>query len=124
MGYRQTSVQLLTAKPGIISGSYSRDPNMGIKLFMFRFMPFDFTGKLDRTGSHTGKGVEPYRYVSCQKETGSDGNVQEVCNGVSRDELLNNSEFGCNKSAKSHAYCTALIQENGWKIPDDYPFKF
>ena len=30
--------------------------------------------------------------------------------------------YGCGEY--SNNYCTKLIQMNGWKIPDDYPFKF
>ena len=38
--------------------------------------------------------------------------------------LRNDSTWGCNASNDNKVYCTKLIQENGWKIPDDYPFKF
>ena len=32
--------------------------------------------------------------------------------------------YGCYSEGSSwHAYCTRLIQYNGWKIPDDYPFR-
>ena len=40
-------------------------------------------------------------------------------------KLRNNSSIGCNLNATNEAaYCTALIQLYGWKIPKDYPFKF
>jgi len=40
--------------------------------------------------------------------------------------LKNDSELGCNKSStvRERAYCTKWIEMNGWKIPEDYPFKF
>ena len=38
--------------------------------------------------------------------------------------LKNNSWAGCYHSTSNRAYCTRLIQLNGWKIPDDYPYKF
>ena len=40
--------------------------------------------------------------------------------------LRNDSALGCKKDAVSNerAYCTALIQMNGWKIPKDYPLRF
>ena len=38
-------------------------------------------------------------------------------------DLFNNSSYGCANSKSKH-YCTAIIQLNGWKIPDDYPIKF
>ena len=41
-------------------------------------------------------------------------------NGTQED-LKNNSEFGCVKGMRK-AFCAKLIQLNGWKIPDDYPW--
>ena len=41
-----------------------------------------------------------------------------------KDDLINNKSIGCNENARERAYCTELIKQNGWKIPDDYPFKF
>ncbi|MDR1326831.1 MAG: type II secretion system GspH family protein [Heliobacteriaceae bacterium] len=42
-----------------------------------------------------------------------------------RQTLLNHASFGCDPSInKDNRYCAALIQYEGWKIPDDYPFKF
>ena len=29
----------------------------------------------------------------------------------------------CGPGTQYSRYCAALIQNNGWKIPDDYPFK-
>lgn len=42
-----------------------------------------------------------------------------------RDGLIN-GPYGCNKHKDNSGrhYCTALIEYNGWKIPDDYPFGF
>lgn len=41
------------------------------------------------------------------------------------DDLLNNAEYGCNERASNkYVNCAALIQQNGWKVPDDYPLKF
>ena len=38
--------------------------------------------------------------------------------------LLNDSALGCKENVtKERAYCTKLIQRNGWKIPKDYPIK-
>ena len=39
-----------------------------------------------------------------------------------REYLKNDSEFGCNDTSASAAYCTKLIQMNSWKIPSDYPW--
>lgn len=38
-----------------------------------------------------------------------------------KESLYNHPEYGCSKLYRS--YCTALIQYNNWKIPDDYPYK-
>ena len=39
-------------------------------------------------------------------------------------DLYNDMERGCAHYGQSNgAYCTALIQSNGWKIPKDYPRK-
>ena len=39
--------------------------------------------------------------------------------------MLNNAGEGCNITAGNVAgrYCGALIQHDGWKISDDYPWK-
>ena len=56
-----------------------------------------------------GKGVEPYK---CSW----DG---------TKEMLLTNNSIGCKKEVSNErAYCTALIQMNGWKIPKDYPLRF
>lgn len=36
--------------------------------------------------------------------------------------LKSHSRFGCRKSNPDSAFCTKIIQLNGWKIPDDYPW--
>ena len=41
-------------------------------------------------------------------------------------EMLKNSPtIGCQQTVSNErAYCAALIQQNGWKIPKDYPLRF
>ena len=59
---------------------------------------------------HYGKGVEPF------KADGWDG---------TKEMLLTNNNVGCKKEVNNErAYCTALIQMNGWKTPKDYPLRF
>ncbi len=44
-----------------------------------------------------------------------------------REDLFNNSLYGCAKSAEINqpgVFCTKLIQYDGWKISKDYPVKF
>ena len=78
----------------------------GIKYFTFFFSPW--TNGVARK-YHYKKGVEPYK-------VGWDG---------TKEMLFNKSNIGCNENATNErAYCAALIQMNGWKIPKDYPLKF
>ena len=55
------------------------------------------------------KGIEPY-----------------MCSwDGTKEMLLTNNSIGCKKEVSNErAYCTALIQMNGWKIPKDYPLRF
>ena len=81
--------------------------NSGIKYFTFLFRPEISTDPIYKY--HTKKGVEPYKYRW-------DG---------TREMLLNDNAIGCKKQVSNErAYCTALIQMNGWKIPKDYPLRF
>ena len=75
----------------------------GTKYFTFFFAP-------NCKSCHTfEKGIEPYMY-------GWDG---------TKEMLLTNNSIGCKKEVSNErAYCTALIQMNGWKIPKDYPLRF
>ena len=78
----------------------------GVKHFTFLFKPTvnDETNKY-----HYKKGVEPYKW----KWDGT------------KEMLLNDNGIGCKKQVSNErAYCTALIQMNGWKIPKDYPLRF
>lgn len=82
------------------------DNSIGKCSFAFLYMP-DRNVASDKVyyKYHLNKGFEPYKY-------NWDG---------TRQGLINGSYNGCNDSKT--LYCTALIQFNGWKIPDDYPFK-
>lgn len=78
----------------------------GTKTFSFFFNPTDNT---EENKYHYNKGIEPYKY---------DWNGTE-------EMLLNNTSIGCRKEvSNTRAYCTALIQINGWKIPKNYPLRF
>lgn len=50
--------------------------------------------------------------------------------GITLDTLKNETRYGCSLAATledglyAGVYCGALISNNGWKIPDDYPLKF
>lgn len=48
-------------------------------------------------------------------------------NGLTEDDLLNNTNYGCNKESTDSwagSYCGLLIQSNGWKVPKNYPIRF
>ena len=89
------------------AGEYKNNAEIsGIKYFTFQFSPYTDTAN---NKYHYKKGVEPYKQHW-------DGTVEM---------LKENSSIGCRKDVSNErAYCAALIQQNGWKIPDDYPLKF
>ena len=100
-----------TGNPEKCIAKYGSDTNSRGKCsFLFIFMPGGDGTSEDANNSegwkyHRNKGFEPYKY-----------NWDGTRNG-----LINGSYKKCNSS--DGTYCTALIQLNGWKIPDDYPFK-
>ena len=75
---------------------------IGSYYFAFRFAP------REGMNYHTGKGFEPYKHC-------------DNCN--SEEYLKSGNRYSCNENNATPLYCTALIQNNGWKIPKDYPFK-
>ncbi len=81
----------------------------GIKYFTFHFWPYEKYKDDVNWKYHYKKGLEPYLQ-------GWDGTVEN---------LKNDNAIGCKEAVSNErAYCTKLIQMNGWKIPDDYPLKF
>lgn len=89
------------------STSYDVDASdSGTKYFTFFFSP---ANTAENNKYHYQRGVEPYKWRW-------DG---------TREMLLETSDIGCKETVTNErAYCTALIQMNDWKIPDDYPLKF
>ena len=84
----------------------SEDAAVGKCGFMFLYIPTHHTTW--GVGYHLGKGFEPYKYA---------------WNG-NKNSLYTNRQYGCNSNSNTlNAYCTAIIQLNGWKIPKDYPHK-
>ena len=76
---------------------------MGICKFSFLFAP-----EYSSVSYHYNKGMEPYKLLW-------NGDIKS---------LYDDERFGCNENSQYKLYCTALIQANGWKIPENYPFKF
>ena len=81
--------------------------NPGVNLFAFQFYPVvQSTEKTPEKWKYLiGKGFEPYAWDW-------DGEMES---------LYRTGTYPC---ATDGAYCTKIIQLNGWKIPDDYPHKF
>lgn len=75
----------------------------GICAFIFHFYP---VVNNDEWKYLYNRGFEPVKY-------NWDGQL---------DSLYNSSVNGC-KASDNRAFCTAIIQYNGWKIPADYPVK-
>ena len=75
---------------------------LGKDSFLFAFMPNTTNSGWEY---HKDKGLEPYRWHS--------GDTLNLKSG----------NYGCTKTGQKQ-YCTAVIQENGWKIPKDYPVRF
>lgn len=90
------------------------------------YWTFQFTPTFSDAGHiyHYRKGVEPYRALRVIPPQAGDSNTEKRYPEYSKDLLLNDAEYGCNETAFYKVYCAALIQDNNWEIPDDYPLKF
>ena len=80
----------------------------------------DYKTFMNRT-SFMGKdtfmfGISPKSYRCFEPYAGYDK--------LSTNTLKNNSWGGCYNPSSNRVYCAQLIHQNGWKIPDDYPYKF
>ena len=83
----------------------------GIVFFNFLMKPNSNTAQ---NALHYDKGVEPYAFSAASL------NPDDIS------VLKNDENYGCKEELprNGRAYCTRLIQLNGWKIPKDYPLKF
>lgn len=81
---------------------------LGKDCFLFAFMP-EPTPTQNGWDYHKNKGIEPYRWY--YRDGGATLNLKST------------TGYGCSKTGTKQ-YCTAVIQENGWKIPKDYPVRF
>ena len=86
------------------SGYTSRE-GCGSTFFAFRFSPSN-TAAANKF--HYKKGFEPYKL-----------DLEEL----TKEAMTESSNYSCSAGHVNGAYCAALIQLNGWKIPDDYPYK-
>ena len=69
-----------------------------------KYFPFQFYTVNDK---EIVKGVQPYI-------DNWSGNIEDLTNG----------KYACSTASNNPAFCTKVIQINGWKIPKDYPFRF
>lgn len=82
----------------------------GRNLFSFRFapvkqlLPSSFTDEDAKYNLNKGFDTYAYRW---------NGTIEH---------LKNSSSFGCYANRENPGYCARLIQANGWKVPDDYPY--
>lgn len=83
-------------------GTNDKNAN-GICSFAFNFRPID-NGD-NKWIYHINKGIEPFKH-------NWDGSYEK---------LYSAGDYGCKNG--NRRYCTAIIQYNGWKIPEDYPYK-
>ena len=81
-----------------------KNQKTGINSFAFRFNPLEKNKTIEKIEAKDY--FEPYYHDWDGK----------------RESLFTHSTFGCHDNAGT--YCTKLIQINGWKVPEDYPFKF
>lgn len=96
--------------PGKAQKCIDNGNKLGTCVFSFNFYP---TGPYNETESwkwvyHINRGFEPWKF----RWDGTREHLEDLC--------YTNKKEG---SASGRNYCTALIQLNNWKIPDDYPYK-
>lgn len=100
--------------------STQRFSKYGQDIFVFAFRP-----QLKGFNNHYfKKGIQPY--IASKASTDDNGNLVWTGENITEDDLYTDPAYGCYKNNKSGgaAYCTQLIFINGWKIPENYPFKF
>ncbi len=75
------------------------------------FFPFYYNpNREDKIAYNANKSFEPWKYAW-------NGKIEDL-----KRACYNNTSLG-DSSVQGRSYCTALIQLNNWKIPDDYPYK-
>lgn len=107
-----------------------------------RILSKDYSGKYLRLGFADGSGVNVYgihwffciKFKQCRvenydgktqfifrtKDTGIEPYIDHDWDG-SREKIIRGSEHSCKKNV-SYGNCAKLIQYDGWKISDDYPW--
>ncbi len=89
---------------------------VGISADNYAWVHVDINGA--RKPNKTGRDVFEFKYY-IKNAGASTGKFVPACFYCSREDLINDPNWGCNKNASGH-YCTALIMRDGWQIKDDY----
>lgn len=88
---------------------YDNGNSYGTCMFHFNFYP---VSTQPRWKHNYNKGFEPWKYYW-------DGTKEQLKNACYNNQPI----YEASNANIGRAYCTALIQLNGWKIPKDYPYK-
>ncbi len=99
--YRHLDTRDITFFPKDPEKCIKKGRPSGVCSFMFIFYPISESKDWKY---HYNKGLEPYLYDW-------DGNETHLKSGTT---------YSCTNTGP---YCTAIIKNNGWKIPKDYPLK-
>lgn len=101
--------------------NFSKRKNMGKDIFPFSFYP-----QRKNSSQNYKKGIQPY--IANKTKLDENGNIIDLQDfNYTIEELYNDPRRGCRNEPSSTtvgAYCTQVIFQNGWKIPQNYPFKF
>lgn len=88
----------------------------------FYYYPKNYNSSLDNNTSHYAKdGTERFTF----RMVTSNGKFKfSTYDEGLKVSALKTGTYGCKRDASYRHGCAALIQANGWKVPDDYPFGF
>ncbi len=106
--------------PGDPKKCMKKKHQSGTCVFAFHYMPFDDSSLKEKYGEEYAtaaryaakRSFEPYKYCWGGTRNGLLGKETKLCEQP--DWVCGGDNGG--------AYCTALIQLDGWKISDDYPY--
>ena len=91
----------------------------------FTFYPYASKITLQQTsGSYTSK----YKFAFCLNKEGSPSKSKGLIMPYdfewdgTYDGLRNAVRYGCRQGSPTNNYCAKIIQLNGWKIPNNYPW--
>ncbi len=96
--------------PGNVQKCIDSGNKRGTCVFSFNFVPIkpEDENEIWKWVYHVNRGFEPWKF----RWDGTREQLEDLC--------YTNKMEG---SVSGRNYCTALIQLNNWKIPDDYPYK-